>query len=93
MATPVEYTNDRQALERAHSALNRALEAIQEVLDRGAVSGQALTDVTQAQTQATNARRNAFKANLRILVQQRQEEEAAATAALVAAQAELLAAP
>jgi uncharacterized protein YoaH (UPF0181 family) len=93
MATPLEYATDRQALEKAHGALNRALESIQEVLDQGIIAGQALTDVQQAQQQTTNARRNVFKANLRILVQQRTDEESAAAAAKAAAQAELAAAP
>lgn len=93
MATPLEYATDRQALEKAHGALNRALESIQEVLDHGAISGQALTDVQQAQQQTTNARRNVFRANLRVLVHQRADEEAAATAALAAAQSDLAAAP
>jgi uncharacterized protein YoaH (UPF0181 family) len=93
MATTIEYAVDRQSLERAHSALSRALEAIQEVLDNGLVSGQALTDVQQAQTQATNARRNVLRSNLRLLVLQRTDEEAEATAAKAAAQAELAAAP
>lgn len=89
MATPIDYAADRQLLERAHSSLNRALEALQEVEDRGIVAGQALTDVQQAQSQVANARRNTLRANLRVLVEQRTDEEARAEAALQAAQDEL----
>lgn len=83
---------ERNLLEQAVGRLVRAQEFLTDALG-GPLSGQELTDTTQALTQTQNALRNARKASARVLVTQRQEDEATATAARVQAQADLAAIP